>query len=124
MVNPGRDRVLVYFGGNGERLDPWRDVVAHHFPDHTTYLMAYRGYGASDGEPSQQTLSADAVALVDHVTERHSRAPVDVLGRSLGSGVAMHVATQRTVTTSSWSRPSTAWRRRPRTCSRGCRSGG
>ena len=97
VVNPGRDRVLVYFGGNGERLDPWRDVVAHHFPDHTTYLMAYRGYGASDGEPSQQTLSADAVALVDHVTERHSRAPVDVLGRSLGSGVATYVATQRTV---------------------------
>ena len=97
VVNPGCDRVLVYFGGNGERLDRWRETVAHHFPGHTTYLMAYRGYGASEGEPSQPALSADAVALVDHVTRRHSRAPVDVLGRSLGSGVAMHVATQRTV---------------------------
>ncbi|PKH43840.1 alpha/beta hydrolase [Nocardioides alpinus] len=97
VVNPGRTRVLVYFGGNGERLDLWREVMADLFPDHTTYLMAYRGYGASDGQPSQRALSADAVALVDHVGERHPGAPVDVIGRSLGSGVAVHVATQRTV---------------------------
>lgn len=97
VVNPGRARVLLYFGGNGERLDPVREAVARHLPDHTTYLMAYRGYGASDGQPSQSALSADAVALVDHVSERHVGACVDVLGRSLGSGVAVHVATQRTL---------------------------
>ena len=110
VVNPGRTRVLLYFGGNGERLDLWRETVAHHFPEHTTYLMAYRGYGASDGQPSQSALSADAVALVDHVGARHPGARVDVIGMSPGSGVAVHVATQRTSTTSSWSRRSTAWR--------------
>lgn len=97
VVNPGRDRVLVYFGGNGERLDVWREVVAYRFPDHTTYLMAYRGYGASEGQPSQRALSNDAVALVDHVHDRHRGARIDLLGRSLGSGVAVQVATQRTV---------------------------
>lgn len=97
VVNPDRDRVLLYFGGNGERLDLWREVVAHHFPDHTTYLMAYRGYGASEGQPSQRALSEDALALVDHVNERHRGARVDVLGRSLGSAVAVQVATQRSV---------------------------
>jgi uncharacterized protein len=97
VVNPGRARVLVYFGGNGERLDLWQEVVAESFPEHTTYLIAYRGYGASDGRPSQRALSADALALVDHVTERHPGGRVDVLGRSLGSAVAVHVATQRSV---------------------------
>ncbi len=97
VVNPGRDRVLVYFGGNGERLDLWREVVAQQLPNHTTYLMAYRGYGASDGRPSQDALGADALALVDHVTARHPGAPVAVLGRSLGSGVAVHVAAARPV---------------------------
>lgn len=97
VVNPGRDRVLLYFGGNGERLDPWQEVVARHLPGHTTYLMAYRGYGASEGRPSQPALTADAVALVDHVRERHPGAPVDVLGRSLGSGVAVQVASRRSV---------------------------
>ena len=95
VVNPGRTRALVYFGGNGERLDLWREVIADRFADHTTYLMAYRGYGASEGQPSQLALSADAVALVDHVSERHPGARVDIIGRSLGSGVAVHVATQR-----------------------------
>lgn len=97
VVNAGRSRVLLYFGGNGERLDLSREVLAQHFPDHTTYLMPYRGYGASEGQPSQSALSGDAVALVDHVNERHDGASVDVVGRSLGSGVAVHVATQRTI---------------------------
>jgi uncharacterized protein len=95
VVNPGRDRVLLYFGGNGERLDLWQAVVAQQFPRHTTYLMAYRGYGASEGRPSQPALTTDAVALVDHVDDRHPGAPVDVIGRSLGSGVAVQVASQR-----------------------------
>lgn len=97
VVNPDRDRVLLYFGGNGERLDPWQEVMARRFPRHTTYLMAYRGYGASEGRPSQPALTADAVALVDHVRVRHPGAPVDVIGRSLGSGVAVQVASQRSL---------------------------
>ncbi|WP_457206710.1 alpha/beta hydrolase [Nocardioides sp. P5_C9_2] len=97
VVNPGRARALVYFGGNGERLDPWREVLEARFPEHTSYLIAYRGYGASEGRPSQSALSDDAVALVDHVSERHPGGRVDVLGRSLGSAVAVHVATRRAV---------------------------
>jgi pimeloyl-ACP methyl ester carboxylesterase len=97
VVNPGRPRGLVYLGGNGERVDAWQQVLGDRFPDHTSYLIAYRGYGASDGRPSQRALGADALALVDHVAARHPLAPVDVIGRSLGSGVAVHVATRRRV---------------------------
>ncbi len=96
-VNPGRDRALVYFGGNGERVDLSQEVFADRFPEHTTYLMAYRGYGASEGVPSQQSLSEDGLALIDHVAARHPGALVDVVGRSLGSAVAVHVATRRTL---------------------------
>lgn len=97
VVNPGRDRALVYFGGNGERLDSWRELLAARFPGHTSYLIAYRGYGASDGHPSQSALSSDALALIDHVNECHPGGQVDLLGRSLGSAVAVHVATNRHV---------------------------
>ena len=37
------------------------------------------------------------MALVDHVRDRHRGARIDLVGRSLGSGVAVHVATRRTV---------------------------
>ena len=58
--------------------------------------MAYRGYGASDGRPSEAALTEDAVAVLDHAASCHG-APVDVIGRSLGSAVAMQVAVRRTI---------------------------
>jgi len=96
-VNPGKARALVYFGGNGEGLGWLRPELGRRFPDHTSYLVAYRGYGASDGRPSQRALTSDAVALVDEAARRHPDAPVDVIGRSLGSGVAMQVAARRPI---------------------------
>ena len=97
VVNPGQARALVYFGGNGEGLGWLRPELERRFPDHTSYLVAYRGYGASDGRPSQRALTSDALVLVDHVADRHPDAPVDVVGRSLGSGVAMQVAARRPI---------------------------
>ncbi len=96
-VNAGQERALVYFGGNSEGVEWLRPVLAEHLPGHTSYLLAYRGYGASGGRPSQRVLTADAVALLDHVARRHPGAPVDALGRSLGSGVAMQLAVRRPV---------------------------
>jgi pimeloyl-ACP methyl ester carboxylesterase len=95
-VNPGRDRALVYYGGNGEGLDWLVPELAEHFPDHTSYLVAYRGYGASEGTPGEGVLTTDALAVFDHAAARHPGA-VDVVGRSLGSGVAMQVAVRRVV---------------------------
>lgn len=97
MVNPGEPAALVYFGGNGERVEDNRDDFARWFPDRSVYLVAYRGYGASDGEPGQQALLGDALAVFDHVAAAHPVAPVAVIGRSLGSGVASYVASRRPV---------------------------
>lgn len=95
VVNPGQGRALLYFGGNGEDVSLNHDDVAAWAPEHTVYLVSYRGYGHSSGEPSEAALAADAIALFDHVARSH--AAVDVLGRSLGSGVAIHVAAVRPV---------------------------
>lgn len=96
-VNPGRARALVYFGGNGEGVEWLRPELEDRLPEHTSYLLPYRGYGASEGRPSERALVSDALALVDHVARRHPDAPVDVIGRSLGSGVAVQVAARRLV---------------------------
>jgi len=97
QVNPGRSDALLYFGGNAERIETWRGPFAHWFGDRTVYLLAYRGYGASDGEPAQEALLADALALYDEVRRRHPHGDIGVVGRSLGSGVAAYVASQRPV---------------------------
>ena len=95
VLNPGRPKALLYFGGNAQDLSLVLDDVAAWAPDHTVYLVAYRGFGRSSGEPSEAALAADAIALFDHVAATH--AAVDVYGRSLGSGVATHVAAVRPV---------------------------
>lgn len=95
VVNPGAGDPLLYFGGNAERVEFSRDAFETMFPRRTVYLLAYRGYGASDGEPHAEVLIADAVALYDHVRGRHPEQPVAAIGRSLGSGVASQLAAQR-----------------------------
>lgn len=95
VMNPGQRRALLYFGGNAERVEDARTELASWFPDRTIYLLPYRGYGASDGTPTEAALVADAVALFDQVAPHH--ASVAVIGRSLGSGVAVQLAAQRPV---------------------------
>jgi uncharacterized protein len=84
---------IVYFGGNGENVTYNLPSFSDAFPDHALYLMNYRGYGGSSGSPSEAAISQDALALFDYVHARHSN--VVVMGRSLGSGVAIRLATQR-----------------------------
>lgn len=97
IVNPGQPAALLYFGGNAEAVEANRDDFAAWFPQHTVYLLAYRGYGASDGTPAGPALLDDALAFFDDVQARHPGQPVAAMGRSLGSAIASHVASQRPV---------------------------
>ncbi len=93
IINPGQSKAIMYFGGNGERIEINRDTFAQWFSKHTIYLLSYRGYGASDGTPEQSALVADAIALYDNVAAQH--VSIAAVGRSLGSGVAMQLAANR-----------------------------
>ena len=86
---------LLYFGGNAEDVAWNIPGFATRFPNHAIYLANYRGYGGSSGAPSEAGLVQDALALYDHAAARHRT--VVIIGRSLGSGVAVQVAAQREV---------------------------
>ena len=97
LVNPGQPRAVIYFGGNAERIESMRDEFAQWFPGSSVYLVPYRGFGASEGEPSEAALFEDALAVYDQASARQPGAPIAVIGRSLGSGVASYVASRRPV---------------------------
>ena len=86
---------LVYFGGNAEDVSYNLLGFSTAFPEHAIYLLHYRGYGGSAGSPSEAALVADALALFDEVHARHKN--VVVVGRSLGSGVAVQLASTRPI---------------------------
>jgi len=91
----GGPKALIYFGGNAEDVSYSLPSFAAAFPDHALYLLHYRGYGGSSGTPTETALFADAIALFDKVRTEHGH--VVVVGRSLGSGVAVHLASVRPV---------------------------
>lgn len=86
---------LIYFGGNAEDVSRRLPTFSNTFPDHALYLPHYRGYGGSSGKPSEAALFADAITLFDKVHAEHEN--VLVVGRSLGSGVAVYLASQRPI---------------------------
>jgi len=90
--------LILFFHGNGELAAEWDDV-APLYRDLGISLLAmdYRGYGASDGEPTATNLIADALAvwrgLPAVLAEQDVRpARVFVMGRSLGSAAAVAIA--------------------------------
>jgi pimeloyl-ACP methyl ester carboxylesterase len=97
VVQAGLPNPVIYFGGNAERIENRRDQLARLLPGRSIYLLAYRGYGASGGAPSESALLGDALALFDHVQEQHPGQPISVIGTSLGTGVASYVASRRRV---------------------------
>ena len=88
-----KEEAVVYFGGNAEDVSQNVAQFARLFPDKAVYLVNYRGYGASSGSPTETALFADAQALFDRFSAQH--AGVSVIGRSLGSGVAVFLAATR-----------------------------
>ncbi|KAJ3388111.1 hypothetical protein HDU84_000271 [Entophlyctis sp. JEL0112] len=93
-----RERVVVlYFHGNaGNRAAPnriatYRSLAARL--DLNVVAIDYRGFGDSDGSPTEEGLATDARAAFDWVVSQgveHSQ--ILLLGHSLGTGVAARLA--------------------------------
>lgn len=95
VLHPGRAHALIYFGGNSEPITARREYFDSLFADYSVYLVNYRGYGNSQGQPSETALFADALAIYDGIRPRHES--ISAYGRSLGSGVAVYLAARRPV---------------------------
>ncbi|WP_227992505.1 MULTISPECIES: alpha/beta hydrolase [Shewanella] len=107
VLNKGQDKAIIYFGGNAENvaftapefeqafeptlLEP--ELSELESSPYSVYLVNYRGYGGSEGSPSEAALLSDALALYDRLVLTHES--VFVIGRSLGSGVATYIASER-----------------------------
>ena len=95
VLNQGQKEAIIYFGGNAESVVFSAENFLDTFPRQTVYLLNYRGYGGSSGQPSEKGFFADALFLFDKVLEKQTT--ISVIGRSLGSGVATYLASKRPV---------------------------
>ncbi|MDQ7832917.1 MAG: alpha/beta fold hydrolase [Desulfovibrionaceae bacterium] len=89
--------VLLYFQGNAEEAASFFLWSPSELPRFTLAAVNYRGYGASTGKATETSVKADALAVYDALTTRFPDTPIAVMGRSIGTGVAAHVAARRPV---------------------------
>src|SRR5262245_3427486 len=94
VPGPSGAPLVIYFGGNAEEVS-WMLGAAKIAPKVGWLLVDYRGYGASEGSPSEEALAADALLWHDKFSPQAKK--IVLLGRSLGSGVAVRLAAERKV---------------------------
>ncbi|HEY5744481.1 MAG TPA: alpha/beta hydrolase [Chryseolinea sp.] len=93
------DKVILYFHGNAGSLEDWQ-FVYHDFESlgFNFFIIDYRGYGKSTGNISEAGFYQDAQAAYDFLLARGFEADhIVVYGRSIGSGVAVHLATHQQI---------------------------
>jgi uncharacterized protein len=90
--------VILYFHGNGGALH-YRVERFHHLIKEGLGLVAieYRGYGGSEGSPSEAGLIADAEAAYAFAAGRYPPEQLVVWGESLGTGLAVDLAANKPV---------------------------
>ncbi|HEY1250749.1 MAG TPA: alpha/beta fold hydrolase [Thermoanaerobaculia bacterium] len=90
-------RALLFFHGNAgnaaDRLDRARILNERLGLD--VFLVDYRGYGRSEGAPSEDGLYRDARAVYARALEHFHTTQVVLFGESLGSAVAIQLATEQ-----------------------------
>lgn len=94
----GRPTVLFLHGNGGEMANRANRFAAYQSAGFDVVFLSYRGYGGSTGTPTEDGLITDARAAYDWVISA-SVAPGDLalVGESLGTGVAVQLATERDV---------------------------
>ena len=87
--------LVLYFHGNSVNLRFWgnahRDFTKRAYD---VFMIDYRGYGKSEGKVSETKTYEDARMVYDHLMRQYSPEETIIYGRSLGTGIASHLATQ------------------------------
>ncbi len=90
--------LVIYFEGNTEEVSHLMDKHKY-FENSVIALINYRGFGLSEGKPSEKTMFSDAVEVYDKLKRRSDidSNRIIVIGRSIGTGVATYLSSQRRV---------------------------
>jgi abhydrolase domain-containing protein 17 len=100
LRNPSAQFTLLVSHGNAEDLGDdryWLEELSRG--GFSVLAYDYQGYGTSQGKPSERGAYADEDAAYDYLTTSLETAPdrIIILGRSVGSGPAVHLAARQPV---------------------------
>ena len=91
------DRVLLFFHGNaGNMSHRGESIEIFHRLGLNIFIFDYRGYGQSEGKPSESGIYDDARAAWHYLTDTKGirKENITLFGRSLGGAVAAKLAAE------------------------------
>lgn len=94
----GQPTILFFHGKGGEIADRPKRWAACRAAGLGVAFLSYRGFGGSDGHPSEAGLLQDAAAAHDWLVSNGVKSQqIALVGESLGTGVAVGLAAQKPV---------------------------
>lgn len=97
IPQPQSEHVLLFFHGNAGNISHRRESIeVFHRLGLNVLIIDYRGYGQSQGKPSEQGFYQDATATWRYLTEQKGFAPEQIIifGRSIGGVIAARLAAE------------------------------
>ena len=98
VEHPQPKAVVLYCHGNGTHVAYIAEFLAEMRDKFQVSIFAfdYRGYGRSEGKPAEKGILEDADAAQEWLAKRAGIETKDVvlMGRSLGGGIALHLAAE------------------------------
>jgi fermentation-respiration switch protein FrsA (DUF1100 family) len=97
LPREGSHRALLFFHGNAGNISHRGESLAiFHRLGLNVLIIDYRGYGQSEGRPSEEGLYRDARAAWQYLVAQRGFQAKDIVlfGRSLGGAVAARLATE------------------------------
>lgn len=90
--------VLICHGNAGNISHRLDEIRMFHGLGLNVFIFDYRGYGHSQGTPTEEGTYQDAEAAWQYLTEERGIKPKEIVvaGRSLGAAIAAHLAVQKT----------------------------
>ncbi len=94
---PAPRGVVLYFHGNAGSLRTWGEIAPGFTGRGYDLLIPdYRGFGKSTGRlDGEAVLLEDALRMYDHLRKEYPEGAIVLYGRSIGTGPAVRVASQR-----------------------------
>ncbi|MFA5059592.1 MAG: alpha/beta hydrolase [Candidatus Omnitrophota bacterium] len=100
IKSPGALTTVLFFHGNAGNISHRLEkIVLFRQLGLNTFIIDYRGYGKSEGKPTEEGIYKDASAALDYLSTRDdiNRNRLIVYGDSLGGVVAVDLASRKKV---------------------------
>lgn len=95
-----KNPIILFCHGNAGNISHRLDNIRHLLDNGLqVFIFDYRGYGKSEGKPSETGIYKDGQAAYDYLVKKENIPPSDIVvfGRSLGAAVAVDLSLRRDV---------------------------